>query len=183
MANTGTMKVAKDDAVELTARFRRPLVRFFFRRAGNRDDAEDLAQEVLLRLVRRDEAVRNPDIYVFRIAANLLRDRARMSVTRHSAEHDTLDEVGARAAVTGVWDDELLEGRQPERVLLGQESLIEVVRVLGELGDRTRDVFLLFRLEGMAQRDIASLYGVTVSAVEKHIARASAHLATRYGRK
>jgi len=183
VAKTGSMKAVNDDAVQLAARFRRPLMSFFLRRARSREDAEDLTQEVFLRVVRRDEFVRNPEIYIFRIAANLLRDRARKATTHRSADHASLDDVQKRASDTGVWDEGLLEDRGPERVLLSQESLVEVVRVLGELGDRTRDIFLLFRLEGMPHRDIAALYGMTVSAVEKHIAKASVHLVRRFGPK
>jgi RNA polymerase sigma-70 factor (ECF subfamily) len=177
------VNVAADETEQLVARFRRPLLSYFRRRVREPQDAEDLTQEVFLRLARCDESVRNPDIFVFRIAANLLRDRARMASTHHLADHNSLDEVDARSAAAGVWDEGLLDERQPERILLGQESLTEVVEVLGELGGRTRDIFLLFRLEAMPHRGIASLYGITVSAVEKHIAKASAHLAWRFGAK
>ena len=50
---------------------------------------------------------------------------------------------------------------------------------LTELHPRTRDVFVLHRLEQMKQAEIAGLFGISVSSVEKHIARALEHLATR----
>jgi RNA polymerase sigma-70 factor (ECF subfamily) len=40
---------------------------------------------------------------------------------------------------------------------------------------------MLFRIEKMKQRDISALYGMTVSAVEKHIAKAGVHLSRRFG--
>ena len=64
---------------------------------------------------------------------------------------------------------------------LTQEALIEAVGTLGELGDRTRDIFLLFRLENMRHREIAALYGITVSTVEKHIAKAVLFLSRKFG--
>ena len=51
-----------------------------------------------------------------------------------------------------------------------------MLRALDELGERTRDIFMMYRLEKMKHRDIAALYGITVSAVEKHIAKAGVHL-------
>jgi RNA polymerase sigma-70 factor (ECF subfamily) len=54
---------------------------------------------------------------------------------------------------------------------------------LDELGGRTKNVFLLFRLEGMKQRDIAALYGIGVSTVEKIVMAATLHLAKRFGPK
>ncbi|TGQ74193.1 RNA polymerase subunit sigma, partial [Mesorhizobium sp. M8A.F.Ca.ET.207.01.1.1] len=61
---------------------RRRLLRgFFLRRGSAREDAEDLAQEVYLRLLRSTgehaDAVENPEAYLFTVAANLAREHAR----------------------------------------------------------------------------------------------------------
>ena len=183
MEKSEPINIASDDATQLVARFRSPLMSFFLRRAHNREDAEDLTQEVFMRILRRDETVpvQNPEIYIFRIAANLLRDRARKATTHRAADHASLDAVDADLADNGKHDPSLIEDRGPERVLLSQEALIEAVRTLGELGDRTRDIFLLFRLENMRHREIAALYGITVSTVEKHIAKAGVHLSRKFG--
>ena len=69
----------------------------------------------------------------------------------------------------------------PERVLLSQEALAAALRALEELGERTRDIFVLYRLEKMKQREIAALYRISVSSVEKSIARASEHLSLVFG--
>ena len=45
-----------------------------------------------------------------------------------------------------------------------------------QLSPRTREIFLMHRLEGRKYREIASELGISPSAVEKHIARAMAHL-------
>ena len=171
------------EAERLAARFRRPLLSFFLRRLHNREEAEDLTQEVFLRILRREDTVPvdNPEIYIFRIAANLLRDRARKAATHRTADHASIDAPAAQFADSGILSPALVEDRGPERVLLSQESLTEVMRALDELGDRTRDIFMLFRLERMKHRDIAALYGMTVSAVEKHIAKAGVHLSRRFG--
>jgi len=175
--------VTTDQAAELAARYRRPLMSYFLRRARDRQDAEDLTQEVFLRILRRDEAVplENAEVYLFRIAANLLRDRARRAGTHRSSAHASLDAAAPEFSDSGLLAPGLVEDRGPERVLLSQESLTEVLRALDELGDRTRDIFMLFRLEKMKHRDIAAIYGMTVSAVEKHIAKAGVHLARRFG--
>jgi RNA polymerase sigma factor (sigma-70 family) len=180
---TGSAASVDSEAERLAARFHRPLMSFFLRRLQDRDEAEDLTQEVFLRILRRDEAVPldNPAIYIFRVAANLLRDRARRAATHHAAEHASLDAPQAEFTDTRRLAIGLVEDREPERVLLSQESLKEVMRALDELGDRTRDIFMLSRLEKMKHRDIAALYGITVSAVEKHLSKASLHLARKFG--
>jgi RNA polymerase sigma-70 factor (ECF subfamily) len=74
-----------------------------------------------------------------------------------------------------------MEERSPERVLLARESLTKVLACLDELGEKTRDIFILFRLENMKQKDIAALYGIGQSTVEKHVMKAALHLAVRFG--
>ena len=63
----------------------------------------------------------------------------------------------------------------------GTPSWDGLVLALDELGERAKHVFILFRLEGRKQKDIAALYGISVSAVEKHIMAAMLHLMKRFG--
>src|SRR5258706_13391568 len=67
----------------LSQSYRLPLIAYFQRRVGGRDEAEDLTQEVFLRLVRRldVETIDNPEAFVFRTAINLLRARSRRGKT------------------------------------------------------------------------------------------------------
>ncbi len=170
-----------DQAARLDARYRAPLMSYFLRRTGSRQDAEDLTQEVFLRILRRDEGAPREiaDVYLFRIAANLLRDRARMATTHRASAHVSLDGAPASARVA----PGLVEDLGPERVLLSQETLAAVLGALDDLGERTRDIFVLYRLEKMKHREIAALHGISVSSVEKEVARATAHLARLFGPK
>ncbi|HEX5776471.1 MAG TPA: sigma-70 family RNA polymerase sigma factor [Caulobacteraceae bacterium] len=183
MGKNGPVNIETAEAEQLVARFRGPLLSFFRRRVREPQDAEDLTHEVFLRLLRRDEAVPvdNPEIYVFRIAANLLRDRARRAASHRAAEHTSLEDLVEATTEARTIEAALQEDREPERVLLSQEALMEVVRALDELGPVTRDIFLLVRLEKMKHRDIAAAYGMAVSTVEKHVARGSVHLVRKFG--
>ena len=159
----------------LDQRFRAPLLAYFFKRVHNRAEAEDLTQEAFVRLAVHPDRNSGETIhaYVFTIAANLLRDRARIRQSRSAAGHYVLNEVLVNSAPS------LVEERTPERVLLAREALRDVVEALAELSERTRDIFVLSRLERVPQREIAALHGITVSAVEKHIIKALAHLGAR----
>ncbi len=162
---------------ELAARFSAPLRSYFLRRVRDRDNAEDLTQEVLLRVIRagESEAIQRPESYVFKVAANLLKD-LRRSAARRSSVMGTAEEDGEDGVPEGLIDE-----RSPERVMLGEADLAQVLQALGELNELTRNVFILFRLENMKQKDIAALYGIAQSTVEKHVMRAMLHLATRCG--
>mgnify|MGYP002624475615 CR=1 FL=1 len=181
MQGSGTMYAGEASAPpadlrsEFTARFHGPLMAFFLRRIQDPAEAEDLTQEVLLRVVRMAgiERVERAESFVFKIAINLLRDRRRRVVRAGNPGFVPLEDALA---------SELVEDLSPERVILSRDTLAEVLRTLDELGERTRNIFILFRLENMKQKDIAALYGIAQSTVEKHVMRAVLHLARRYGR-
>jgi RNA polymerase sigma factor (sigma-70 family) len=164
--------------LDLAARFQGPLLVFFARRTGDHALAQDLTQETLLRVLGAQRAtdVEHPESYVFTVAMNLLRDRRRSRLKSAPPVFIPIDEASASEL-----EHQLTEDLSPERVLLSKESLHEVWRTLSELGERTRDIFILSRLERMKQKDIAALYGMAQSTVEKHVMRATLHLAERYG--
>ena len=165
---------------DLDARFRRPLMTFFLRRVGNRQDAEDLTQETFLRLLGSSSFISaaQASSYVFRVATNLLTDQHRRRAVHRqkpfSAYGDDLIEYIS---------NKITEAREPERVLIGQESLAEVYRILDALDARTRNIFVLYRLEGMKQKDIAALLGLGLSTVEKHCMIAMTTLAAQFGKE
>lgn len=162
----------------LDARFRGPLMSFFTRRVGDRAEAEDLTQEVFVRLIGSNslENIENTDAFVFRVASNLLRDRSRKALRAGGKSALPLDK-----AIISELAKEFVEDRGPERVLLGKERLADVLAALDELGERTRNIFILFRLENMKQKDIAAVYGISPSTVEKHVMKAVMHLSLRFG--
>jgi RNA polymerase sigma factor (sigma-70 family) len=160
----------------LDSRYRRPLMNFFVRRVRDRAEAEDLTQQAFMRLMSATQRgeVENVESFLFTIAGNLVRDHHRRSIRR------SLDQtVSVDAELIAELTREMVEDRSPERVLIGRQTIADVLQALDELGERTRDIFILFRLENMKQRDIAALYGISQSTVEKHVARAALYLATK----
>lgn len=148
--------------------------RYFQRRAVDAAEAEDLTQEVFLRIARRETAVTRDNIeaFVFMIAGNLLRDRRRRQQVR-----------GVQLSLDGdspISHSALVEAIDPSRVLAAREDLRQALAILAELPQRTQDVFILQRVEGMKNRQIAETLLISVSAVEKHMSRALAHMARRF---
>lgn len=178
MSAGGNAKLHRELFEDLDARFRQPLMAFFLRRVGNRSDAEDLTQQTFERLARSESFDPNGRVagYIFRIAVNLLRDRRKEAGYRKILPFSSFDPTVMERIV-----QELSEDREPERVLLGREGLLEVFKCLNELGDRTRNVFVLYRLEGMKQKDIAELLGMGLSTVEKDVMVAMNLLIARFG--
>jgi RNA polymerase sigma factor (sigma-70 family) len=170
--------VSENLPLELNARFRGPLLSFFTRRIKDQTLAQDLTQETLLRVYAASQRTHmiEPESFVFTVAANLLRDQKRSDSRRGPIFHVPIDE-----AVSKELEQHLVEELSPERILLSRETLQGVLAALEELGERTRNIFVLSRLECMKHKDIAALYGMGLSTVEKHLLRATLHLTARYG--
>ena len=164
----------KAAAIEaLSRRFRVPLQRFFEKRLGRRQaEIDDLVQEVFLHLAGGGniESVERPEAYLFKTASNVLNDRWRRLTARAAEAHEPYDE-----AVHGSARETLC----PERALLGAQAVEQLVAALYELPERTRVVWALYHLEDLTHTEIGRRLGITVSTIEKHIGRASAHLLKR----
>jgi RNA polymerase sigma factor (sigma-70 family) len=159
---------AESRCVELHLRLRRPLERFFRSYRLNAHDVADLTQEVFLRLssTRCPTDLRRPDAYVFTLARNLLRDRARRLHTQAAKVSVGLDDVELISAAA-----------TPEESLEHAERLTEVMATIDKLKPAARRAFLLHRLHGYSYAEIARDAGVSVSMIEKHVM--SAMLALR----
>jgi RNA polymerase sigma factor (sigma-70 family) len=162
----------ESDPLQFNRRWRPALMSFFLRRVRNHQEAEDLTQEVFARLIRRTHKEESGDAlgdaYIFQVAANLLRDGRRRWKVRE--EHRALATPAEEA--TG-------ESLDPARIVIGRDSLAALVSALAALPERTRDIFILYRIEAVSMDVIASSYGISKSAVKKHMMRAMAALTTR----
>lgn len=162
---------------DLSRRYRLPLLRFFEKRLddGGATEAEDLTQEVFLRLSGSPglDSVERMESYLFTAAANLLRDRHRRRAARAAGAHEPYDEALHGGSVD-------LPG--PERVALGRQRIDRLADALHELPERTRAVFVLYHLENLPHAEIARRLGIAVRTIEKHVFRANAHLLQRIDR-
>ena len=167
-------RAADHAAVEaLSRQFRPALVRYFERRGVAAMDAEDVAQEVFDRLARRQgvASIEKLERYLFETAANAAVDYHRRARSRgRGRQVSYIEALHAPAAAS------------PEGAFAAQEELTQVLQALRELPERTRYVFILVRLEQMKQVEIARGLGLSISAVEKHLRIATAHLYDRLGR-
>jgi RNA polymerase sigma-70 factor (ECF subfamily) len=142
------------------------LVRYL-RARGARDDAEDLLQELWIKLGEgADATIVDHRSYLFRMAHNLMLDRVRSAQRRRLREEEY---AGGAGPV-----DEAPVGIAP---LIARERLGDVDRTLRDLGERTYEIFRLYRLDGVSQRLIADRFAISLSAVEKHLQKAYRALA------
>lgn len=143
---------------------------YIARNIRNQSLVDDMVQEVMLRMqVRQAGAIiENMEGYLFRVASSVLTDNARRENVRLAWAHGELSET-----------DHPVEELSPERVIQARQQVAIVREALMELPTRTRDIFLLRRFEGLSYAEIASRFGISVSAVEKHVAKAMQHVLRR----
>lgn len=136
------------------------------RRGVPPDEADDLVQEAFLRLAgyERDHIVRSQEAFLVSAAVNLSIDRARR-----------LNSSPFNASVANL---ELIVSQEagPDEIMSGRDGLQHLREGLAGLPEQTRRILLARRIAGQSYKEIARLEGLSVSAVEKRVARATLDL-------
>lgn len=137
------------------------------RRGRTDDDAEDLVQDAWVRLAGYEQecVVEKPEAFLMRTALNL-------SVDMHRKRRSHGEAVQVEEVVL------IDTSPSPEAVLLARQRMARLVTCLGRLNDKTREIFLAHRVEGMTYQEIARAHQVAVSTVEKHVAKATLQVST-----
>jgi RNA polymerase sigma-70 factor (ECF subfamily) len=164
--------MSRDGLFGILIELRPALLRYVMLRGASADEAEDILQEVYLKLSTGEVGpVAEPRAYLYRMANNHFLDHRREAGRRARREEDWVDAQGGEAR-------ERDEQPSAEARLIAREQLAILQRVLDRLPDRTRTIFRRFRIDGEPQRQIAADLGISVSAVEKHLTRAYEEIAT-----
>lgn len=144
------------------------LKRLLSRLLANDQDADDLCQEVCIRLLRMNEDVliRDPRAFIYRIAANVASDWRRRPE--------------CRTAHVAIEPDSLVaEGGQPDAVAATDQELKRIQAGFTSLPYNLREVLIMHRLECLTREEIAESLGVSVGAVKKYLTQALGSLRIR----
>lgn len=142
---------------------RDPLCAFLRGRGIGADDAEDIAQDCMERLIRyRTHDGHTLRLLLYRIARNRLADRGR---SPHARPHLSLAERDGSDEPASTSPDPLRQAESGQMIALLRQALFK-------LPERAREVYLLNRVTGMSYAQIARHCGITAKTVEKHVARA-----------
>ena len=131
------------------------------RRVGCRATAADLVQDLFVRFWRRPLVqVEELNSYLMRCAGNIAIDHLRNEGTR-ARLHEAL-----------ISDEQELCSDAPQAAMEASNDLRHIEAALRGLPDKTRQIFLLNRIHGRKYGEIATVMGLSQSAVEKHMMRA-----------
>ena len=152
---------------------REVLLRFLTARLGDPAAADDVYQELFVRLRggALPQDLTNPRGYLFRMAYNLANEIARARRRQEARDihwtDTTTQKVGA---------DTISDTASADDALASKERLAAVMRALDGLPPKTREVFVMCRVRGLSHRDIAEVMGISTKTVEKHMTAALKHL-------
>ena len=147
--------------IPLDKEFWTEVLRRVVNRTRGYSDAEDLLHSAFLRLerYRGKHTVENPAAFLVQTAVNLKID---------SHRHEKLSEESYFKYAFGSENSAPLQ----DEVVVARARLARVKLGLDKLSPRTREVFLMHRLENLKYHEIAARLGISQSAVEKHVAKA-----------
>ncbi len=146
--------------------FRAGLYRYLLRKLRSAESAEDLTQEVYLRLLRTADRklVRNPQAYVFGVAFNVLYE-FRLNEAQNPVDFDS-------EAVAQLGETLPGETEPPEEAHERRNRTRWLNEVMARLSPMQQAVLLMAKRQGLAHAEIAARLGISIGTVRKHLARA-----------
>jgi RNA polymerase sigma-70 factor (ECF subfamily) len=157
---------------ELIRRHERRVFRLLFRMMGNREEAEDVAQEAFLSLHRHGHRFRREarfSTFVYRVAANAALNRRRtLGRNRNRVSELKVSQEAGFDLPAGP--------RDPEDAAVGSEVRDRVQEALLELPDDLRVAVLLYDIEGQSYQEVARALGIPEGTVKSRIHRARSAL-------
>ena len=139
-----------------------PALRAWLRRRENVMEVDDVVQEtyaVLAGLPSVDQ-VHNPKAYMFQVAHNVVLQRLRRARVVRIDAVEEIDRLSIKHP-----------GPSPEQLTSYRQELRQIARLIAALPAKCREAFMLRKIEGLSQREIAQRMGVSEGTVEKHVAK------------
>jgi RNA polymerase sigma factor (sigma-70 family) len=137
----------------------RDLLRFLARRLGSETEAQDLAQEVYLRLLRVEDVgrIQNRRAYALRVAANVAHEWRMLARNRQSHSSEPLE-------------NEMSLASGPMELAAQAQEMRCLARALDTLSPVCRAVVLLYKRDGYTLEQVATAVGYSVPMVRRHLA-------------
>src|SRR5262245_54191388 len=163
MPESSSTPAVKDRGLAAVLRACRSAVARFFGRMVSRHDVDDMLQEAFTRSYEAagKSTLRNPRAFLLRTATNLAVNPLARSGSRAGAPNEELQ-----------WPElQQLSAEAADSALDAKQRFVVFCRAVGGLPEECRRAFILKKVYGLSQQDIADRLGITPSAVEKHLAK------------
>ncbi len=161
---------------QLVEKYQRIVMATIYRYTGNRNEVEDLAQEIFFKVYRAAKSYTPQakfSTWLYRVVVNHClnyRRTQKKSALTTSLDHSMPGEGKPPFQVAQPKDP------QPESLMQKQELQTAIERAIGELPDKQRMAIILYRFEGLSYKEIAQVLECSLSAVESLLFRAMTSL-------
>lgn len=147
-------------------RYYRELLRFLSRAVRDRDTAADLTQESYARVLAAQQTgqpVHDPRALLYRTARNLVIDQHRRADVRGEIADLAIPDEDALDTLRGP------RALEPDHILASREGLAAVVATIDQLPLRCREVFILYKFDGLSYAEIAERMEISTRTVEMQL--------------
>lgn len=160
---------------ELVLSYEAQVYRLVWRMLGNKQEAEDMTQEVFVQVFKSIDSFRGDSkigTWIYRIATNLTRNRHKYLTRRHRKSHAELDPNQPEDAYEGAQGRTTGETRRPDWDAMGNEAERIVVRCLHELDSEHREILVLRDVENLSYDEVGAITGLAAGTVKSRLHRA-----------
>ncbi len=162
-----TIQTSRYQLVDLFHQNQQELMRFLISKVSNTHDAEDVLQDLFIRVSDLDRSlayeIKKPKPYLFTIANNMAMDYLRKNARRSAHLSDS---KGAEIGIAQTTPD------PPDSILDAQQQAERLRMALSVMPAKRRQTFLLFKYRNLTRAEISTELGLSIDAVEKHLVRA-----------
>jgi len=152
------------------------LLGYFVARTRDRALAEDIVQDLFVRIGQLDPAFQpeNPTAFLFQSGRNIWLNHVRSQSRGTQRDNDWQD-----TQTTRINQDVVADAPSADDDLTARQRLAAMNVALRELPEKTQRIFTLHKVEGIRQADVAARLGISKSSVDKHVTAAVRHLVRR----
>ena len=164
-------KGQKETFRELVEKYKKPLYYYCFRLCRNHADAEDLSQEVFIKVYQRIEQFREEakiQTWIYRIASNAFIDKKRRKVFMINESESFNEDEQINTAVMQSQEIETSPDRQTESSITQKH----IDHAMERLSEKEKTAFILKHYEGLAIKEIAAIFKTSDGTVKSHLFRA-----------
>jgi RNA polymerase sigma-70 factor (ECF subfamily) len=175
-------RVRKDDMAAFELLFKRlyPRLKDFAGKVVKENDiAEDIVQEVFIKVWEKRKKIENTNIEAFFF--RVLRNHCITHIKHLKVIENVKVKVNTLLEVEELYRIDFI--RNEPYVLVEKELEEEINNTLHKLPEKCREVFLMSRMEGLKNREIAEKLGINIKNVERHITRALKTFRLQFGDK
>lgn len=173
--------IARDERAfsELVRTYERRVLGLVTRMLGNREEARELTQEVFIQVFKAIATFRGEaklSTWIYRIAVNLCKNRAKYLRVRHTDEQDQLDQVAERVPLGETKRANVGQVERPDEMMAGRQVEVIVQRAILQLEPSFRECLVLRDVEELSYEEIEQITGLAQGTVKSRIHRARSQL-------